>query len=160
MFEFWLIYLDYLLNYFRANRPKSYISRTIGWDQYPHGRWGDSRNASYGTLADYQACTFFFSFFFYRKRKILLKHGGIRHVLLFKISTLLTLSWAKYKFLFLFFSFCTVAASIALLSGHCYNVIAQKYSKTINLTKRKLISSQTANHVISRVLAQLRKCMC
>ncbi|EXB68652.1 putative methylenetetrahydrofolate reductase [Morus notabilis] len=39
---------------FWANRPKSYISRTIGWDQYPHGRWGDSRNPSYGALADYQ----------------------------------------------------------------------------------------------------------
>uniref|UniRef100_A0A5B6ZDG3 Methylenetetrahydrofolate reductase n=1 Tax=Davidia involucrata TaxID=16924 RepID=A0A5B6ZDG3_DAVIN len=39
---------------FWANRPKSYISRTIGWDQYPHGRWGDSRNASYGALSDYQ----------------------------------------------------------------------------------------------------------
>ncbi|KAM0927934.1 hypothetical protein ACQ4PT_002164 [Festuca glaucescens] len=37
-----------------ANRPKSYISRTIGWDQYPHGRWGDSRNPSYGALTDYQ----------------------------------------------------------------------------------------------------------
>lgn len=39
---------------FWANRPKSYISRTIGWDQYPSGRWGDSRNASYGGLTDYQ----------------------------------------------------------------------------------------------------------
>ncbi|CAI9777097.1 unnamed protein product [Fraxinus pennsylvanica] len=39
---------------FWANRPKSYISRTIGWDQYPSGRWGDSRNASYGALTDYQ----------------------------------------------------------------------------------------------------------
>ncbi|MED6221279.1 Methylenetetrahydrofolate reductase 1 [Stylosanthes scabra] len=39
---------------FWANRPKSYISRTIGWDQYPHGRWGDSRNPSYGALTDYQ----------------------------------------------------------------------------------------------------------
>ncbi|GAV67185.1 MTHFR domain-containing protein [Cephalotus follicularis] len=39
---------------FWANRPKSYISRTIGWDQYPHGRWGDSRNPSYGGLSDYQ----------------------------------------------------------------------------------------------------------
>ncbi|XP_011074036.1 probable methylenetetrahydrofolate reductase [Sesamum indicum] len=39
---------------FWANRPKSYISRTVGWDQYPHGRWGDSRNASYGALGDYQ----------------------------------------------------------------------------------------------------------
>ncbi|XP_059655884.1 probable methylenetetrahydrofolate reductase (NADH) [Cornus florida] len=39
---------------FWANRPKSYISRTIGWDHYPHGRWGDSRNASYGGLTDHQ----------------------------------------------------------------------------------------------------------
>ncbi|KAB5515737.1 hypothetical protein DKX38_026385 [Salix brachista] len=39
---------------FWANRPKSYLSRTIGWDQYPHGRWGDSRNPSYGALSDYQ----------------------------------------------------------------------------------------------------------
>ncbi|CAK7325031.1 unnamed protein product [Dovyalis caffra] len=38
----------------RANRPKSYLSRTIGWDQYPHGRWGDSHNPSYGALSDYQ----------------------------------------------------------------------------------------------------------
>lgn len=39
---------------FWANRPKSYISRTIGWEQYPHGRWGDSRSAQYGALSDYQ----------------------------------------------------------------------------------------------------------
>ncbi|KAK9287894.1 hypothetical protein L1049_016337 [Liquidambar formosana] len=39
---------------FWANRPKSYISRTKGWDQYPRGRWGDSCNPSYGALADYQ----------------------------------------------------------------------------------------------------------
>ncbi|KAL0551444.1 hypothetical protein IC582_010532 [Cucumis melo] len=39
---------------FWANRPRSYISRTIGWDQYPHGRWSDSRNPSYGALTDYQ----------------------------------------------------------------------------------------------------------
>ncbi|XP_010277866.1 PREDICTED: probable methylenetetrahydrofolate reductase [Nelumbo nucifera] len=39
---------------FWANRPKSYISRTIGWEQYPSGRWGDSHNASYGALTDYQ----------------------------------------------------------------------------------------------------------
>ncbi|KAJ0978147.1 hypothetical protein J5N97_013621 [Dioscorea zingiberensis] len=39
---------------FWANRPKSYISRTHGWDQYPHGRWGDSKNPSYGALTDYQ----------------------------------------------------------------------------------------------------------
>ncbi|KAE8717563.1 Methylenetetrahydrofolate reductase 1 [Hibiscus syriacus] len=40
---------------FWANRPKSYITRTIGWDQYPQGRWGDSQNPSYGALSDYQA---------------------------------------------------------------------------------------------------------
>lgn len=39
---------------FWANRPKSYISRTIGWEQYPHGRWSDSGNPSYGALTDYQ----------------------------------------------------------------------------------------------------------
>ncbi|ONK61756.1 uncharacterized protein A4U43_C08F33250 [Asparagus officinalis] len=39
---------------FWANRPKSYISRTLGWDQYPRGRWGDSNNPSYGALSDYQ----------------------------------------------------------------------------------------------------------
>ncbi|CAL5398197.1 unnamed protein product [Camellia sinensis] len=39
---------------FWANRPKSYISRTIGWEQYPHGRWGYSHSASYGALTDYQ----------------------------------------------------------------------------------------------------------
>lgn len=39
---------------FWANRPKSYITRTMGWDQYPNGRWGDARNASYGALSDHQ----------------------------------------------------------------------------------------------------------
>ncbi|PWA69450.1 methylenetetrahydrofolate reductase 1 [Artemisia annua] len=39
---------------FWANRPKSYITRTIGWEQYPHGRWGDASNASYGALTDHQ----------------------------------------------------------------------------------------------------------
>ncbi|KAJ8755170.1 hypothetical protein K2173_018968 [Erythroxylum novogranatense] len=39
---------------FWANRPKSYLLRTTGWEQYPHGRWGDSRTASYGALSDHQ----------------------------------------------------------------------------------------------------------
>ncbi|PHT31308.1 Methylenetetrahydrofolate reductase 1 [Capsicum baccatum] len=39
---------------FWANRPKSYISRTIGWDEYPHGRWSNAQNPSYGALTDYQ----------------------------------------------------------------------------------------------------------
>ncbi|KAH0777645.1 hypothetical protein KY290_009056 [Solanum tuberosum] len=39
---------------FWANRPKSYISRTTGWDEYPHGRWSNAQNPSYGALTDYQ----------------------------------------------------------------------------------------------------------
>ncbi|KAG7570467.1 hypothetical protein ISN45_Aa04g030620 [Arabidopsis thaliana x Arabidopsis arenosa] len=39
---------------FWANRPKSYISRTKGWEDFPQGRWGDSRSASYGALSDHQ----------------------------------------------------------------------------------------------------------
>ncbi|KAJ8540276.1 hypothetical protein K7X08_030195 [Anisodus acutangulus] len=39
---------------FWVNRPKSYISRTIGWDEYPHGQWGNAQNPSYGALSDYQ----------------------------------------------------------------------------------------------------------
>ncbi|XP_020584322.1 probable methylenetetrahydrofolate reductase [Phalaenopsis equestris] len=39
---------------FWANRPRSYILRTSGWDQYPHGRWADSQNPSYGALTDHQ----------------------------------------------------------------------------------------------------------
>ncbi|KAF3621494.1 Methylenetetrahydrofolate reductase 1 [Capsicum annuum] len=39
---------------FWANRPKSYISRTIGWDEFPHGRWSNAQNPSYGALSDYQ----------------------------------------------------------------------------------------------------------
>jgi len=39
---------------FWANRPKSYISRTVGWEQYPRGRWSDSKNPSYGALTDHQ----------------------------------------------------------------------------------------------------------
>lgn len=45
----------------RANRPKSYIARTLGWDQYPQGRWGDSRNPSYGALTDHQVKFLFFT---------------------------------------------------------------------------------------------------
>lgn len=42
------------LIFWRANRPKSYISRTKGWEDFPQGRWGDSRSASYGALSDHQ----------------------------------------------------------------------------------------------------------
>jgi methylenetetrahydrofolate reductase (NADPH) len=29
---------------FWRNRPKSYIARTQNWDEFPNGRWGDSRS--------------------------------------------------------------------------------------------------------------------
>jgi len=37
---------------FWANRPKSYLSRTNSWDDYPNGRWGDSRSAAFGECGD------------------------------------------------------------------------------------------------------------
>ncbi|GAQ85933.1 methylenetetrahydrofolate reductase [Klebsormidium nitens] len=39
---------------FWANRPRSYLSRSSNWDEFPKGRWGDSRSPAYGTLNDYQ----------------------------------------------------------------------------------------------------------
>ena len=38
---------------FWANRVKSYLSRTDDWDEYPNGRWGDSRSPAYGDLDGY-----------------------------------------------------------------------------------------------------------
>jgi methylenetetrahydrofolate reductase (NADPH) len=38
---------------FWVNRPKSYLSRTAQWDEFPNGRWGDTRSAAYGDLTDY-----------------------------------------------------------------------------------------------------------
>jgi len=35
---------------FWANRAKSYLSRTENWDEYPNGRFGDSRSPAYGEL--------------------------------------------------------------------------------------------------------------
>lgn len=35
---------------FWANRHKSYLSRTEMWDEFPNGRWGDSRSPAYGEL--------------------------------------------------------------------------------------------------------------
>ena len=29
---------------FWANRTKSYVARTESWDDFPNGRWGDSRS--------------------------------------------------------------------------------------------------------------------
>lgn len=38
---------------FWANRPRSYLARTMGWDEFPNGRWGDSRSPAFGALSDY-----------------------------------------------------------------------------------------------------------
>jgi len=35
-----------------ANRPKSYISRTLTWDDFPNGRWGDAASPAFGELDD------------------------------------------------------------------------------------------------------------
>ncbi len=37
---------------FWANRPKSYLSRTESWDEFPNGRWGDARSPAFGELTD------------------------------------------------------------------------------------------------------------
>jgi methylenetetrahydrofolate reductase (NADPH) len=38
---------------FWANRTQSYLSRTENWDEYPNGRFGDSRSPAYGELDGY-----------------------------------------------------------------------------------------------------------
>ncbi|CAG8659558.1 10080_t:CDS:2, partial [Acaulospora morrowiae] len=38
---------------FWRNRTKSYIARTEAWDEFPNGRWGDSRSPAYGELDGY-----------------------------------------------------------------------------------------------------------
>lgn len=35
-----------------ANRPKAYIKRTVAWDDFPNGRWGDGRSPAFGELSD------------------------------------------------------------------------------------------------------------
>jgi methylenetetrahydrofolate reductase (NADPH) len=35
---------------FWKNRTKSYIQRTEFWDEFPNGRWGDSRSPAFGEL--------------------------------------------------------------------------------------------------------------
>jgi methylenetetrahydrofolate reductase (NADPH) len=38
---------------FWANRAQSYENRTALWEEYPNGRWGDSRSPAYGELTEY-----------------------------------------------------------------------------------------------------------
>ena len=33
---------------FWANKPTSYFYRTLKWDEFPNGRWGDSRSPAFG----------------------------------------------------------------------------------------------------------------
>lgn len=33
---------------FWANQPTSYHMRTLKWDEFPNGRWGDSKSPSFG----------------------------------------------------------------------------------------------------------------
>jgi methylenetetrahydrofolate reductase (NADPH) len=44
---------------FWANRMRSYILRTEGWDDYPNGRWGDSRSPAYGEVSGFGHATGF-----------------------------------------------------------------------------------------------------
>ncbi|KAH6659294.1 methylenetetrahydrofolate reductase 1 [Truncatella angustata] len=38
---------------FWRNRNKSYVARTQDWDEFPNGRWGDSRSPAFGELDAY-----------------------------------------------------------------------------------------------------------
>lgn len=33
---------------FWANKPSSYVHRTLKWDEFPNGRWGDSKSPAFG----------------------------------------------------------------------------------------------------------------
>lgn len=39
---------------FWANRKFSYITRTSTWDEFPNGRWGDSRSPAFGDMYDHE----------------------------------------------------------------------------------------------------------
>ena len=38
---------------FWRNRNRSYVARTQDWDEFPNGRWGDSRSPAFGELDAY-----------------------------------------------------------------------------------------------------------
>ena len=38
---------------FWRNRNRSYVARTQEWDEYPNGRWGDSRSPAFGDMDAY-----------------------------------------------------------------------------------------------------------
>jgi len=46
---------------FWRNRIKSYIQRTDSWDEFPNGRWGDSRSPAYGEVNLHSSSSFKYS---------------------------------------------------------------------------------------------------
>jgi methylenetetrahydrofolate reductase (NADPH) len=38
---------------FWSNRPKSYLARTMTWDDFPNGRWGNNFSPTFGDLSDH-----------------------------------------------------------------------------------------------------------
>ena len=38
---------------FWRNRNRAYVARTQDWDEFPNGRWGDSRSPAFGSLDEY-----------------------------------------------------------------------------------------------------------
>ena len=55
---------------FWAIKPKSYISRTQEWDEFPNGRWGVSRSPAFGTTESYISMSKQHSFNFEEKKKM------------------------------------------------------------------------------------------
>lgn len=55
---------------FWAIKPKSYISRTSEWDEFPNGRWGVSRSPAFGLDEHFLSITKTQSFNYDEKKKI------------------------------------------------------------------------------------------
>jgi len=36
-----------------ANRPRTYMARTVDWDNFPNGRWGDAGSPAFDSLGNY-----------------------------------------------------------------------------------------------------------
>jgi methylenetetrahydrofolate reductase (NADPH) len=59
---------------FWAIKPKSYISRTLEWDEYPNGRWGVSRSPAFGEPETYGSIAKRLSFNFEELKKLYGEH--------------------------------------------------------------------------------------
>jgi methylenetetrahydrofolate reductase (NADPH) len=55
---------------FWAIKPKSYISRTQEWDEFPNGRWGVSRSPAFGEPEMYGSLSKKLSFNFDELKKM------------------------------------------------------------------------------------------